>query len=105
MLFRSTTCGDQFHALVLAAQRLRSRADEPVGRVLSRGTLGYSACSQSLRRLQRVDLLRVDAEKRSRPGDLLSEERQVGKTCVSSCRFQWPPYQEQKNKIKNLRNS
>src|SRR3546814_15800755 len=28
-----------------------------------------------------------------------SEERRVGKECVSKCRFWWSPYQSKKNKI------
>src|SRR3546814_11971719 len=29
-----------------------------------------------------------------------SEERRVGKECVSKCRFRWSPYHEKKNKKK-----
>src|SRR3546814_14309772 len=28
-----------------------------------------------------------------------SEERRVGKECVSTCRFRWSPFHEKKNKI------
>src|SRR3546814_15483298 len=30
-----------------------------------------------------------------------SEERRVGKECVSTCRSRWSPYHEKKNKMKN----
>src|SRR3546814_19121529 len=37
--------------------------------------------------------------------DLLnrSEERRVGKECVSTCRSRWSPYHEKKNKIRRRR--
>src|SRR3546814_19739577 len=32
-----------------------------------------------------------------------SEERRVGKECVSTCRSRWPPYHSKKNKIKKYK--
>src|SRR3546814_16691146 len=32
------------------------------------------------------------------PTDLRSEERRVGKECVSTCRSRWAPYHKKKNK-------
>src|SRR3546814_16662200 len=34
---------------------------------------------------------------RSRGGDVRSEERRVGKECVSTCRSRWSPYHSKKN--------
>src|SRR3546814_14199456 len=31
-----------------------------------------------------------------------SEERRVGKECVSTCRSRWSPYDKNKNKLSNL---
>src|SRR3546814_20841690 len=36
--------------------------------------------------------------------DLRSEERRVGKECVSTCRSRWSPYHEQKNNVKSIKN-
>src|SRR3546814_14759508 len=33
-----------------------------------------------------------DLEKNDRPGLSRSEERRVGKECVSTCRYRWSPY-------------
>src|SRR3546814_14233902 len=33
-----------------------------------------------------------------------SEERRVGKECVSTCRSRWSPYHEKKKKQKNIQN-
>src|SRR3546814_17427431 len=33
-----------------------------------------------------------------KPTELRSEERRVGKECVSTCRFRWSPYNYKKNK-------
>src|SRR3546814_15893507 len=41
--------------------------------------------------------------KRTRPSFKIkcrSEERRVGKECVSTCRYRWSPYHEKKQKIK-----
>src|SRR3546814_16563664 len=34
-----------------------------------------------------------------------SEERRVGKECVSTCRSRWSPYHEKKNKTKQSKNT
>src|SRR3546814_12060781 len=31
-----------------------------------------------------------------------SEERRVGKECVSTCRYRWSPYHKKKNKNRNI---
>src|SRR3546814_17235281 len=36
---------------------------------------------------------------RSSPATMRSEERRVGKECVSTCRSRWSPYHYKKNKI------
>src|SRR3546814_19919429 len=36
-------------------------------------------------------------------GFIRSEERRVGKACVSTCRSRWSPYHEKKNKKRNKR--
>src|SRR3546814_13216651 len=37
------------------------------------------------------------------PDSMRSEERRVGKECVSTCRSRWSPYTEKKKNNKNLR--
>src|SRR3546814_20152280 len=39
--------------------------------------------------------------KKPRPGSNRSEERRVGKECVSPCRTRWSPYHEKKKKKKH----
>src|SRR3546814_16892131 len=37
-------------------------------------------------------------------GELRSEERRVGKACVSTCRSRWSPYHEKKQKKQETKN-
>src|SRR3546814_20027388 len=43
----------------------------------------------ALAKLREGDMIRLDGER--------SEERRVGKECVSTCRSRWPPYHSKKN--------
>src|SRR3546814_14213964 len=43
---------------------------------------------------------RVPVEQRMSEGDLRSEERRVGKECVSTCRSRWSAYLEKKTKLR-----
>src|SRR3546814_17243197 len=56
------------------------------------------------------DANRIDAAKRDRgrppqarrpPAVVRSEERRVGKECVSTCRYRWSTYHKKKKNIKN----
>src|SRR3546814_18590940 len=47
----------------------------------------------------------VVAELLERDPSTRSEERRVGKECVSTCRYRWSPYHEKKNKNMNLNNT
>src|SRR3546814_9848363 len=79
---------------VVAFQRLdRGEAGDARGHLTRPDTAGL--------RLRPQDLFQEVAERRfldhgrlgrSRPGALRSEERRVGKECVSTCRSRWPPY-------------
>src|SRR3546814_19894367 len=49
----------------------------------------------------RVVVRRIDAEEKTSGGIIIprSEERRVGKECVSTCRSRWSPYPYKKNNI------
>src|SRR3546814_20826566 len=46
----------------------------------------------------RIRLVRVNLDERKIDLELRSEERRVGKECVSTCRSRWSPNHEKKNK-------
>src|SRR3546814_16070781 len=52
------------------------------------------------KRLRQFDLrnMRVDVDAFDRGRRLRSEERRVGKECVSTCRSRWSPYHSNTNK-------
>src|SRR3546814_14386304 len=43
---------------------------------------------------------RVDRQQGDLPGSERSEERRVGKECVSTCRSRWSQYHEKKNSLR-----
>src|SRR3546814_19515778 len=51
------------------------------------------------------ELVRVDPRLQLRRDELRSEERRVGKACVSKCRSRWSPTHTKKNKTNILRNT
>src|SRR3546814_14179738 len=68
----------------------RQRAADGVSSVLTRDAIGQfpdQNVAESLRRLPGVNILT----------DQRSEERRVGKACVSPCTSQWSPYHYTKN--------
>src|SRR3546814_13022983 len=67
-------------------------ADSPL---TSSAKADWAAYRQTLRDL---------TETYTSPSDVVrSEERRVGKECVSTCRSRWSPYHEKKKRIKNRR--
>src|SRR3546814_3887580 len=46
-----------------------------------------------------INIKRNEEGPRARHPSSRSEERRVGKVCVSTCRFRWPQYHEKKNEI------
>src|SRR3546814_13155892 len=57
--------------------------------------LGLAVPGQVLER--REDVLRLEHARAPRPLQSRSEERRVGKECVSTCRYRWSPYHYKKN--------
>src|SRR3546814_868839 len=51
--------------------------------------------------LRRTEDGRGDSEFRYHNAESRSEERRVGKECVSTCRSRWSPYHSKKNKDRN----
>src|SRR3546814_12883013 len=54
--------------------------------------IAHQEATIAIEKMMRVDLAR-------------SEERRVGKECVSTCRSRWSPYHENKNYYKHNRNT
>src|SRR3546814_10925768 len=61
-----------------------------------RETAGRSAVPRRARRAQRTTR-KSKPRNRRRPRSARSEERRVGKECVSTCRSRWSPYHEKRN--------
>src|SRR3546814_18631288 len=74
--------GDPLHKALLELFGIERRED--VTKVIVRGR----ACSKGTKSLQKIQLFL------SKAGDVdeRSEERRVGKECVSTCRSRWSPY-------------
>src|SRR3546814_15082455 len=67
---------------------------------------GLDALENGIQRRQQVgqrDGAEIMAQRRTGAGGrrLRSEERRVGKECVSTCRSRWAPYHSKKNKNTN----
>src|SRR3546814_12088943 len=81
--------GDQYYAIDhIARQGLTEVRDES-------GAIGWRWCfdPEIWRNLDRGDLSVLPRAAKCR-----SEERRVGKECVSTCRSRWSPYHEKKKK-------
>src|SRR3546814_18078626 len=99
-LFRCIICGENFPGTLLGQEEL-------VGFYTTRFV---EADSPEQAEIMAIELLRndpsldVSSEHRTQsakvffedidevPGDTRSEERRVGKECVSTCRYRWSPY-------------
>src|SRR3546814_16303794 len=92
----------------------RARRDEPDSahpRRCPHGGLAAALCSD------RLDHRRLPADRAANRGDLAdparfrlpdpgrSEERRVGKECVSTCRSRWSPYHKKKKQVNLKRTS
>src|SRR3546814_14339161 len=73
----------------------------PAGARLAGGGGVAHRCRSALHRARAAAHGAVCAAKRGRNGSLedrvRSEERRVGKECVSTCRYRWSPYHSKKN--------
>src|SRR3546814_12584902 len=91
-------------------RQAQAGALQPVGEAL---TPLPKACRLRLDHRRRIDRIEVDAPfshgiadepvhfRRADEPHLRSEERRVGKECVSTCRSRWSPDHSQKNKEKS----
>src|SRR3546814_16816415 len=70
---------------------------------------GVAALHPVQRRLRDVEMAVLDqlghlpVEEGQQQGADRSEERRVGKECVSTCSSRWSPYHEKKNKVSTTR--
>src|SRR3546814_11744765 len=83
---------------MLVTKRMERAGLQPLGFVAS----DYAIAIWSLREVTNPEAL-FDAEILSDEFALWverSEERRVGKDCVSTCRSRWVPYHKHKNKVK-----
>src|SRR3546814_11355800 len=75
--------------------------DHTTGCVFNGSALGKEYSAKGI-----LERLAVDNESKQKgvSKDIRSEERRVGKECVSTCRSRWSPYHEtkKKNKYKDL---
>src|SRR3546814_20972817 len=76
-----------YHLDFLQTRLARAPTDPLMAELIADGGQGYHNSSISLNR-RRVYTIR----KRSRVAVRRSEERRVGKECVSTCRSRWSPY-------------
>src|SRR3546814_11339175 len=101
------------HRGILAGPAARRPALEPVGYRLGKGRVGQPVRTMVPgRRYLRLPLSPVRPGGITRPAAAIShfnavrdaarsEERRVGKECVSTCRSRWSPYHKKKKKTKN----
>src|SRR3546814_13477380 len=61
------------------------------GRALVGGHARQAECDVVSGKLE-IDVVGVIVERRIKEGEIRSEERRVGKECVSTCRSRWSPY-------------
>src|SRR3546814_14591959 len=87
------TVDDQCRALVPTGQDALSARYQAVSRLLNRLGVGIEAKGQVADALERVE----DEEARFER----SEERRVGKECVSTCRYGWSPDHLKKKRKSN----
>src|SRR3546814_12507897 len=57
-----------------------------------------SACNCSISAAMYASTVRAAGDPQSSEGQVRSEERRVGKECVSTCRSRWSPYHSKNNK-------
>src|SRR3546814_17967723 len=85
---------------------------QPASHIFDRAAYGVAAVERALRAAQNLDPLDVvDIQHRTLgtvqidvieiEADARSEERRVGKECVSTCRSRWSPYPYKKKQHKN----
>src|SRR3546814_12993074 len=75
-------------------------AAKPYGSVLDEALAGITEHNESLEHvLDHIQFMRMQSNKRR------SEERRVGKECVSTCRYRWSPYTYKKKEQKIAKKS
>src|SRR3546814_20895392 len=73
---------------------------DSVGHVIGIGGI-HMNISEIKEKERQLRIARDEAERANHAKSARSEERRVGKECVSTCRSRWSPYHKKKQKKKN----